>query len=711
MDTRKYLLVLLAVTIAAAQPEPRPQPRPPITFTKKLWGWADLHTHPASHLSFGNDEDGNGGMFWGKPGGKWDPAEKDLDKDLPACSFKHGADDLDLVRHEVHKALMENLDAVTNYPHQTGDFGNNNAGHPSFKHWPHAHSITHQQMHISQIRRAYDGGQRLMIASMTNNEFLSDMWTQIGYNFAGNPVPAVDPEFGYNSVKRQIAFIREQAKLNSSWMQVVTSPAGARAAIEADKMAIIISVEMDSLTYDQIIKLVLYDDVRHIIPIHLADNDFGGTAVYSDAFNSVNNFLHSSRNGGDLNNDGFFKVVFDPKFAFRLSRPVYPSPIKWDVIKGGGITLESVSDEVWGKLGYEKEEGGHRNARGLSDTGKKLLLALARIGVLIDVVHMSARSMRDSLDLAKEWGYPMMNSHTGIRKVSGIAENERLLNRAHAQIISDLGGVIGLGTDWPEGLVTLVPNQTALAPYYANLFILNQEGSAFKTSQHAWKHLPTLPGNPELAHLAFRIKTGSEDLSGDLFADYTIKGVNYSQRLNVHHEQWRPWLVTTPHFALPAGTRSSDLTEITLRVDKGDQYSVAEFELRAVPKTKDPVGTWLDAFKDGLTIMDGKGMAIGTDINGFAGQLMLAADEVVYPVQAARKFGRPNAPLLGQDHLGERVFSFKKDGIAHYGMLPDFIEALSQKPESADAMNALFHSANDVVVMWEKCNKVGGTLY
>ena len=169
--------------------------------------------------------------------------------------------------------------------------------------------------------------------------------------------------------------------------------------------------------------------------------------------------------------------------------------------------------------------------------------------------------------------------------------------------------------------------------------------------------------------------------------------------------------MTTPHFALPAGTRSSDLTEITLRVDKTDQYSVAEFELRAVPKTKDPVGTWLDAFKDGLAIMDGKGMAIGTDINGFAGQLMLAADEVVYPVQAARKFGRPNVPLFGQDHLGERVFSFKKDGIAHYGMLPDFIEALSQKPESADAMNALFHSANDVVLMWEKCNKVGGTLY
>ncbi len=61
MDNRKYLLFLLAVTIATGQT----QPRPPITIPKRLWGWADLHTHPASHLSFGNDEDGNGGMFWG----------------------------------------------------------------------------------------------------------------------------------------------------------------------------------------------------------------------------------------------------------------------------------------------------------------------------------------------------------------------------------------------------------------------------------------------------------------------------------------------------------------------------------------------------------------------------------------------------------------------------------------------------------------------
>ena len=45
---------------------------------------------------------------------------------------------------------------------------------------------------------------------------------------------------------------------------------------------------MDSLDYIQVAQLVAMG-VRHIIPIHLVDNYYGGTAVYSDAFNAVNN--------------------------------------------------------------------------------------------------------------------------------------------------------------------------------------------------------------------------------------------------------------------------------------------------------------------------------------------------------------------------------------------------------------------------------------
>ena len=38
-------------------------------------------------------------------------------------------------------------------------------------------------------------------------------------------------------------------------------------------------------------------------------------------------------------------------------------------------------------------------------------------------------------------------------------------------------------------------------------------------------------------------------------------------------------------------------------------------------------------------------------------------------------------------------------------MLPDFLQAVSQQPDSSQVIDSLFHSANDVVLMWEKCEK------
>ena len=110
-------------------------------------------------------------------------------------------------------------------------------------------------------------------------------------------------------------------------------------------------------------------------------------------------------------------------------------------------------------------------------------------------------------------------------------------------------------------------------------------------------------------------------------------------------------------------------------------------------------------------MMGGKGMAIGTDINGFAPQLYLAANAVEYPVDIAHLLGpAKHTPVLQKSQLGWKTFDFKKDGIAHYGMLPDFMQALSQQPNRGSALDALFHSVNDVVVMWEKCEKVAKTI-
>lgn len=57
---------------------------------------------------------------------------------------------------------------------------------------------------------------------------------------------------------------------------------------------------------------------------------------------------------------------------------------------------------------------GHENSRGLNNSK---FLRLMRAGLLLDVTYGEA-SAAEALALAKQFGYPLMDSHTGIRDAS-----------------------------------------------------------------------------------------------------------------------------------------------------------------------------------------------------------------------------------------------------------------------------------------------------
>ena len=70
--------------------------------------------------------------------------------DMPACSpDKHGSFDADWVRHLIHQMMIGMTDNISGFAHESH-------GAPSFDNWPNARSLTHQQMHITALRRAYD---------------------------------------------------------------------------------------------------------------------------------------------------------------------------------------------------------------------------------------------------------------------------------------------------------------------------------------------------------------------------------------------------------------------------------------------------------------------------------------------------------------------------------------------------------------------------
>jgi len=414
----------------------------------ELRGFADIHVHPATHFAFGrNGEDE--GLFWGKPGMSLADAQNTIADDLKPCaatfdsgvvgSISHGlGPDFDPMRHEAHQMLVQGLDSTAGFSH-----GPNGA--PGYESWPHARSLLHEQMHVTMLRRAWEGGLRLIVAAAVDAQLLTRLW-QNGFNVGNTGVPHVDPAFDVESAKRQLSWIKEFVNANSTWMEIVKTSDDARRAIQAGKLAVVLGVEMDSLTADQILELVRTHEVRSAIPIHLANNPaFGGSAIYGDLFNTSTQYLTGK----------FYHVVGDPLISGRLS------PDTARLVAPGGLEgfinakiPQSLHRDEYCRLGYEccpdlphmpcvERTLGHKNADGLGASGQTELQRLMKAGVIVDVVHMSEASTEDALRLAERLNYPVMNSHSGLRDEHKCAENERSMRFDHARRMARLGGVFG----------------------------------------------------------------------------------------------------------------------------------------------------------------------------------------------------------------------------------------------------------------------------
>lgn len=430
----------------------------------------------------------------------------------------------------------------------------------------------HQQMHITWVRRAYEGGLRLMIASVTDSEVLAMLW----HRYHSAPRPSHNANYDYESARKQLRFIHEQVAANTRWMAIVTTPAQARRAIEQNKLAVILSLEMDSLTIEQMVSLKDEFGVRHVTPIHLVNNSFGGVAVYNDAFNTSNHFV----------NGHFYQVEGAPSVRFKLARPTYlnyihgnPFESGGDLFKHGAILPSHIGDAEYHALHYPDDRG-HRNIAGI-DFGRLHMLMVH--GFMLDLAHMSEHAQEQTLRMVEQFRYPVMNSHTGLRVDGSVPQgSERDMPRAFAQRIAALGGVVGLGTSRDDAV--------------------------------------------------------SED---------------------------------------------------------------------------DPVATWIGHYQDALNAMGGRGVALGTDMNGFAPQIPFArsAASVTYPIDLGIRLSsteaRPSLVSLGRHRLGTREFDFQRDGIAHYGMLPDFLQAVhthlrASRRDADGLLRSMFNTAEDTIAMWER---------
>jgi hypothetical protein len=97
-------------------------------------------------------------------------------------------------------------------------------------------------------------------------------------------------------------------------------------------------------------------------------------------------------------------------------------------------------------------------------------------------------------------------------------------------------------------------------------------------------------------------------------------------------------------------------------------------------------------FSSVLKAMNGKNVALGTDINGLVVRPSPPKDTVVIYDATFQRC-----------KTGHKTWDYNKEGVAHYGLLPDFLKHVQRLEGGAKVVEQLNQSAEHFAQMWEKC--------
>ena len=454
-----------------------------------LNGWADLHTHPMSNLAFG------GKIFHGGPDvGSLLPAVDvpktgfDLNP-LPVClpdhraanmnealgsdSPTHGDHGQSRCGNDLRKALILIMELMKGSNGQPG----NRLGAPDFSAWPKWYDITHQKMWVEWIRRAHEGGLRVLVGLSHNNRLLGDA---AGQNSTCQRAPITCVTSDKLSSDLQIKEMKDFVARNSGFMQVAGSPAELYSIVRSGKLAVVLGIEIDNIgdfnrlrdsngrprlpTQGEISQEIqrLYDQgVRYIFPIHVFDNVFGDTAPYESFFQAGNVF-----ETGQLWKFGCAKAEDEINYHAPINIQ-FQKPIS-DFIKVPAALQAPICSPDFG----------HRNSRtppnppanpigGLTPLGEFAIAEMMKKGMIIDIDHMSHQAVERALQIAESipgGGYPLMSGHSAIRdRNSPHFHKESHRTQAQLDRIGCLGGMFGLGTDGAEPRIWAFHYQEALS--------------------------------------------------------------------------------------------------------------------------------------------------------------------------------------------------------------------------------------------------------
>jgi len=628
------------IRFTVAAPEPLSTP---------VWGYADYHTHPMSYLAFGGLR--GTPILFGNPGGNVDdyPDAMSISKDIPHCPPRHGggytAEQFINSAQLLPSRLGFSLTALL--------FAHNRSGGPEFKGFPSQLMGAHEQMHITQIYRNYQGGLRLMVALATDDmgaEYLT------GY-VKNNHVDLVSEK---TSLEAQLAGMQALADKNSRWMQIAYTAADAREIIRHNKLAVIMGVEVDQLgsygfpTPADEVKYLWDKGVRAVTPIHAVDNSIGGPAVLNEAYNWLNDLLNRGQidattedlHSGALATPKFFQIEEEKctgtpseigecvmyklgtgEYRVAIMRPIFSFFRRAPWIDSA--TANSFDTKL-----------GQKNQMGLTAQGPAYIAALMDRGMILDTAHMSDKSVAGTYQAIRERllrrrpdcpgfsfdvdspspcdadAYPAIVSHAHFREQAVYDKNEPIsdflpkeydISKHNLGMIRRVGGVVG--------------------PFVT-------EG---RTNR------PNIPG------IADDCGMSSKNFAFSFHYALDKLGENVGM--------------------------ATDFTFIPLMAPRFGKHACEGFKM----------------FREA-----GQERSRHPEKNKSEAQRL----RVVY------RGASDSSDTLCPYKMGDRTYDFNTDGLAHYGLVPDMLQDLRNIGLPRDDFQALFSSAEAYLRMWEKAERL-----
>jgi microsomal dipeptidase-like Zn-dependent dipeptidase len=342
-----------------------------------VFGVADFHSHQFANLGFGGE------LVWGQAFSSGGVAAA-----LPWCNVVHGLGGVgDIVGNSLRSG----------FPFSGHPVG----GYPLFDAWPNWNDYTHQQMYADWVKRAYDGGLRLMVVHTVNNRVLCAV--NGGVDYGCDDMRTVDQQI--QAAKDMEAFVDAQAGgPGRGWYHIAYSASQARHIINAGGLAVVLGMEVDepfgcsvggdctSASVQQKLDQYYARGVRHFFPLHVFDNAFGGAAMYEPLFDWGNEIIAGSFfTPRDCSGEGYL-------FKTEQSSPLMT--ILGFLFGTGTPPTTTFRADC--------------NARGLTPLGESLVRGLMRRKMVIDVDHMSASTANRVLTIANGQHYPVVAGHTGI---------------------------------------------------------------------------------------------------------------------------------------------------------------------------------------------------------------------------------------------------------------------------------------------------------